>query len=97
MSSTSVCYLNKFISNKAKIINEGCQNLKLITIYIINTEQLNEIFGKQNLFNKFGQTNMKQVLLSVLLNICIIHSKKKYFKAEGNTGKVYLIETEGGL
>ena len=50
-----------------------------------------------NLFNKFRQTNMKQVFLYVLLNICIIHAKNNYFKAKGKSGKGYIIETEGGV
>ena len=50
-----------------------------------------------NLLNKYRQTKMKQVLLSVLLNICIIDAKKYYFRAEGKSGNVYLIETEWGM
>ena len=50
-----------------------------------------------NLLNKYRQTKMRPVLLSVLFNICIIGAKNNYFRAKGKSGNVYFIETEGGV
>ena len=50
-----------------------------------------------NLLNKYRQTKMRPVLLSVLFNICIIDTKNNDFRAKGKSGNVYFIETEGGL
>ena len=40
---------------------------------------------------------MKLVLLSVILNMCFIHAQNNYITAQGKSGKLYLIETEGGV